>query len=154
MAVKLWSPAGDCHIGLTSGHTFLIPADKAGIEVPQKFRREAIARGCLPVGMEPDEIEAGQGFDRQAVIKSAMNKMMDSSEDGMFTSDGRPVLAKLAALCGFAVDRSEANRVWDQMQKDDPDSDAAPDVVSIGGAARSAAQQANADATRAKVAGK
>ena len=53
MAVNLWSPSGDCHIGLTSGHTFIVPSDSAGAEVPPRFRRAAIALGCIPVGTEP-----------------------------------------------------------------------------------------------------
>jgi hypothetical protein len=133
MPVKMWSPGGDCHIGLTSGHTMLVPANQAGIEVPQRFRREAISRGCLPVGMEPDEPEAGSGFDRRATIKAAINRMLNSDEDGMFTGDGKPVLSKLNALVGFTVDRSEVNSVWDEMQKEDPENDDSPGVIATDG---------------------
>ena len=56
MRLKLWAPhhRNGCHLGLTNGTTFLVPNDRAGIEVPAEFRRAAIARGCLPVGMEPE----------------------------------------------------------------------------------------------------
>jgi hypothetical protein len=130
MAVKLWSPDGDCHIGLTSGHTMIVPADKAGIDVPARFRKEAIARGCIPVGMAPDEPEETSGFDRRRTIKEAIKKMLDSDEDGLFTGDGKPVISKLSARTGFTVDRSEANAAWDEMQKEEGDG---PEVIATEG---------------------
>lgn len=54
---------GSTHIGLTNGHTFVVPHDHAGIEVPAKFRREALARGCIPVGAEPEKTQPDT-FDR------------------------------------------------------------------------------------------
>lgn len=45
----MWSPLGDCHLALTSGHTFVVPNDPAGIAVPRRFRHAARSRGCLPV---------------------------------------------------------------------------------------------------------
>ena len=57
MTTRLWSPTGDCHIGLTTGHTFIVPGDERGIEVPQRFRRAAIARGCILVGSVAEEGE-------------------------------------------------------------------------------------------------
>ena len=75
MAVNLWSPRGDCHIGLTSGHTVIVPGDKAGAEVPQMFRREAIARGCIPVGTEP-EITERDTCDRVTTIRRAAKRAL------------------------------------------------------------------------------
>jgi hypothetical protein len=72
MPVKFWSPKGNMpdgstHLALTSGHSFLVPHDKEGIDVPARFRREAIACGCIPVGMEPEDTKP-DSFDRAAVI--------------------------------------------------------------------------------------
>ena len=75
MAVNLWSPSGDCHIALTSGHTFIVPGDKAGAEVPNMFRSAAIARGCIPVGMEPDENEP-DAFGRTTTIFGASKRAL------------------------------------------------------------------------------
>lgn len=123
MSIKLWSPNGNMddkstHIALSSGHTFIVPHDRAGIEVPTRFRREAIARGCIPVGDEPESEEAA-GFDRDAVIREKLKFMLEADDTSMFTSDGKPVLDKLSQLCGFALSRSEVNRVWDAMMQDD-----------------------------------
>lgn len=124
--VKLWSPKGnlengDTHIGLASGHTMVIPHAKTGVEVPSRFRKEAIARGCIPVGMA-DEEEEGEGFDRNKVIKTAIKKMLESDEPSMFTRDGKPNLGKLVELCGFSIDRNEANRVFDELNREaDPE---------------------------------
>jgi hypothetical protein len=133
MAVKMWSGnrADDVQIGLTSGHTFIVPRNKEGVEVPQRFRREALSRGCLPVGMEPEEEEA-QGFDRQAVIKSAINAMLESEEEGLFTGDGKPNLTKLSAKVGFTVERAERDRIWStEFEKSEDDNDSKPSMLDV-----------------------
>jgi hypothetical protein len=79
MTGKLWSPSGDCHIGLTSGHTFIVPGHKAGVEVPQMFRRLAIARGCIAVGMEHAATEADP-FDKAAAIRKAEKRRMANTK--------------------------------------------------------------------------
>ena len=78
---KLWAPGhpNGCHIGLTSGHTFIVPGDKAGVEVPQRFRRVAIARGCIAVGMEPAATEADP-FDKAAAIREAEQRRMANTK--------------------------------------------------------------------------
>ncbi|HUW60433.1 MAG TPA: hypothetical protein VMZ06_05460 [Candidatus Bathyarchaeia archaeon] len=125
MAVKLWSPKGDMDDGstflsLTSGHTCIIPHDKEGVEVPLRFRKEAIARGCIPVGMEEEADEAG-GFDRSKVIRDNIKIMLEDDDSANFTTDGKPAIDKLAKLCGFQLARSEVNREWDAMMKEDGD---------------------------------
>ena len=132
--VAMWSPKGNqpdgsTHIGLTTGHTFIIPHDKAGIVVPSKFRKDAIARGCLPVGMEPEEEEAA-GFDRKALIRAKIEEMKDSDEANAFTVDGKPNLTMLAKLCGFQLERSEVSQVWNSMTSDDD----GEETVSVGAA--------------------
>jgi hypothetical protein len=136
VGVRLWSPKGNLedggtHIGLTSGHTMIIPNDRKGIEVPPRFRKEAIARGCLPVGMEPDEEEVDGGFSRARIIREALTKMMDSSEEGMFTTSGKPVLAKVSKLAGFTVERSELNQIWTQVEKGEGGEDDKPSTTAV-----------------------
>lgn len=133
-SVNLWSPRGNMedgstHIALPSGHTLIIAHDKAGTAVPPRFRREAIARGCIPVGME-EEADDSQGFDREAVIREKIKIMLESDDTSMFTTDGKPVLDKLSGLCGFTLARSEVNRVWNDMMKDEDD---VPETVSVKG---------------------
>jgi hypothetical protein len=119
--VKMYSPNGDCHIALTTGHTFIVPGDKAGVEIPKQFRKDALARGCLPVGME-DESTAPDAFDRARHIRTKMKEMLNSDEPDAFTRDGKPALPKLSALCGFSVERTERDRLWAEIEND-PDGD-------------------------------
>ena len=122
MAVQLWSPNGQCHIGLTSGHTFIIPGDPAGVDVPQTFRKEAIARGCLPVGMAPEEVAVPE-FDRAQVIRTAMRAMIKSEDETLFTADGKPDLRRLNAKVGFTIERTERDRLWQEIEADPDESE-------------------------------
>jgi hypothetical protein len=130
MAVKLWHPKKDCHIGLTSGYTMTIPNHQDGVEVHARFRREAIARGCLPVGMNED-VEEPTGFDRAKVIRKNIQDMLEAEDPDLFTKDGKPVLKLLADRCGFTIDRNEVNRVWDGMNKEAGEDDDAPTVIKV-----------------------
>jgi hypothetical protein len=56
-----------------------VPGDKAGVEVPQMFRRMAIARGCIAVGMEPEATETDP-FDRAAAIRKAEKRRMANTK--------------------------------------------------------------------------
>lgn len=126
--VMLWAPdhPNGCHIALLNGHTFLVPHDLKGIEVPKQFRKEAIARGCLPVGMAPEERDA-ETFNRDVLIRAKMRAMMDSDDPNYFTQDGKPYISVLNRLCGFTVERSELNRLWAEVENsilvDKPDTD-------------------------------
>lgn len=115
-AVKMYSPRGDCHIGLTTGHTMVVVQHPDGVEVPKAFRREALARGCLPVGMTDDDLGSGQTFDRAAVIRSKMEAMLNSDDPAYFSGDGKPTMAVLSRLCGFTVERGERDRVWAEVE--------------------------------------
>lgn len=103
-------------IGLTSGHTMVV--EPTGTEVPQQFRRAAIAAGCTPMGVgiseQPEASEAAET--RQDVIKNAINKMLDGGEDGDFTNDGKPDLKKLSETAGFKVTRDERDAAWALVQ--------------------------------------
>lgn len=104
-------------IGLTSGHTMVIAPE--GTDVPQRFRRAAIAAGCTPMGVG---LEVAEKVDleetRQDLIKKAINKLLDGGEDGDFTADGRPDLKKLSEAAGFKVTREERDAAWELIQAD------------------------------------
>jgi len=140
--VWLWSPKGnqengDTQIALTNGHTLVISGDRAGTKVPLMFRKEAISRGCIPVGMEEEEDQTG-GFDRIAAIRGKIQEMLVAEDRNMFTTDGKPSLTVLARLCGFQLDRNEVNRVWDEMMKESAKDDDGPggEVISAIGAGK------------------
>jgi hypothetical protein len=81
------------------------------------FHREAIARGCrlqgtgdeesLPIGETPKQ--------RSALIAEAIQTMLDGSDEGDFTSDGKPNLIALNKRVGFNVTREERDAVWHEV---------------------------------------
>lgn len=105
----------DVQIGLTSGHTAIVTPQ--GVELEQRFHREAIARGCLPGDMPEPTQEAPSQFNRKQVITDAINAMLAGSEPDDFTKHGKPDLRKLNAKVGFNVERSEADALWDEISK-------------------------------------
>lgn len=122
MSMKLWATKGnqangDCHLALLNGHTFIVPADPAGILVPDRFVKEALSRGCLPVGSVPDESETPSP-DRAAIISGKMRDMMNSDDERYFTKEGKPNLNVVSKLCGFGVDRVECDKLWAAIVED------------------------------------
>lgn len=116
--MKFRSTTGeDVHISLTTGHTAVIGVEPAELE--KKFHKEAIARGCLPEGVDEDEPEKPEGFNRVEAITKAMNAMLDGGDEGDFTAAGKPNLAKLSDRVGFNVPRVEADQIWEVVSKAD-----------------------------------
>lgn len=118
------------HIGLTSGHTLVIPQE--GVEVPDMFRREAIARGAEPIADSGAVIASadatpqsgngeGTAEKRQGLIKDALRTMLNGANEEDFTTDGKPNLQRLKAVAGFNVSRAEADAVWAQVQAEEAD---------------------------------
>lgn len=109
--MKFRSTTGeDVHIALTTGHTALITVE--GVELDKVFHKEAIARGCLPEGVDKDDKPIEKGFDREKVIMDTMNAMLDGGDEKDFKSDGTPNLKSLTAKAGFTVSREEADAAW------------------------------------------
>lgn len=110
-------------LSLTTGHTVVVPRE--GIELSAMWNKTAIANGCIPGTLTDEEAvmlaandpaaSALPGFDRVGEINKALNKMLDSSEEGMFRNDGKPDLRKLNAILGFNADRSEVDKAWDAL---------------------------------------
>lgn len=113
--MKFKSPtAATVAVHLTSGHCAQVT--EAGVELDPIFHREAIARGCIPVGIEGKKVDAKTDPTRPEVIRAAIEKMLDSVEEGDFTADNKPDLKKLAQLAGFKVSREERDAAWELMQ--------------------------------------
>lgn len=117
--MKFRSPTDQpLQIGLTSGHTVVITPE--GNDVAAMFRREAIARGAVPVGIPGAEetLAALNGTadapaaDRPQAIQAALQAMLDGGEEGDFTGEGKPNLVKLKSRLGFAVTREEVDAAW------------------------------------------
>ena len=115
--MKFRSTTGeDTYLALTSGQTAVVTV--AGIELEQRFHKEAIAQGCLPEGIDDTPEDATPQFDRKQVIADALNGMLAGSNEADFTAQGKPSLAKLNERLGFTVSRSEADAIWDSLTKD------------------------------------
>jgi hypothetical protein len=101
-------------VALLSGHIAIVPPD--GADLPRHFHEAAVAAGCLTERDAPAQ-EAG-GPDRRALIKQAIQTMIDTGDTTLFTRAGYPVLAKLSKFAGFSVERTEAERIFqDEFQR-------------------------------------
>jgi hypothetical protein len=98
-------------IGLTSGHTMVVEPD--GTDVPPKFRKKAIAEGCIPVGMGTEEVELLPDETKRAeLIRAGIDKMLNGTDEGAFGKDGKPNLKKLCEAIGFEISKSERDEAW------------------------------------------
>lgn len=104
------------HIGLLSGHTCLIGPEL--VEVPQMFHRQAVAKGALPEGVEPDPV-AGKSDTKHDLILKGIRAMVKDENDGDFNQDGKPDTRKLSARVGFTVSSDERNTAWEEIANDD-----------------------------------
>lgn len=123
--MKFRSPGDEpMHISLTSGHTLVIPAE--GVEVPDMFRREAIARGAEPLASDGSVVAAASKNDdgatgkstadnRKDLIKEALRTMLNGSNEEDFTAAGTPNLKRLQAVAGFQVSRADADAAWAEV---------------------------------------
>ena len=105
----------DTHVALTTGHTVVITAE--GNEIESRFHKEAIAAGCVPIGLSEDDASesTSKGFNRKERIRECLNAMMDGNDPEDFTAVGRPNINRLKALVGFNFDRAEADAIWDEL---------------------------------------
>lgn len=115
--MKFRSPtAAPLHVALTTGHTCVVPPE--GIELDQIFHREAISRGAIPGSITGEEKQAiATGFDRKALIASAMNAMLDGGDEKDFNTDGKPNLREVNSRIGFQASREEVDAVWAEVSK-------------------------------------
>lgn len=115
--MKFRSPTDQpVHIALVTGHTAIVSPE--GNELQAIFHKEAIARGCLPEGVQPDAPPAPPEFDRKRVISDAMRAMLAGKDEADFRSDGKPDLRKLNARVGFTVARDEADALFEEVTAD------------------------------------
>ena len=114
--MKFKSTTGEeVFISLTSGHTAMVGVELT--ELDKAFHKEAIARGCLPEGVEPDVVGPDTNFNRKQVIVDALNAMLDGGAEKDFNTNGKPDLRALNARVGFTVARDEADKIWDEVSK-------------------------------------
>lgn len=133
---KLFSPFQRViPIALTSGHTFVVTQEP--VEVPDMYVAEAVARGAVeaqaaeqsaPVVQAAAALKEGLTTQatagpvaeelallRAAKIAQALNGMLDGTNEADFTEGGKPQLARVKALVGFAVTRAEVDAAWAEV---------------------------------------
>ena len=119
----------------TSGHIILVGQEF--VEVPQHMEADAYSNGCVseeiynsikadmangalatgeggdsnPAGGIKLPSDTGQG-DRPAVVRQAIQGMLDGGEEGAFTAAGLPNLKVLSGKCGFQVAKDEMEAAW------------------------------------------
>lgn len=119
--MKFFPPTDEpVSVNLTSGHTANILPE--GTELDPMFHREAIARGCTPEGIEkPKAPDTKPEFDRNAVVRKALNDMLDGQDPHDFKKDGTPDLRAVTKRVGFQVSREDVEANWAELTADDKD---------------------------------
>ncbi|MGH8443783.1 MAG: hypothetical protein ACREVL_00895 [Solimonas sp.] len=114
--MKFKAPDGEpVMIGLTSGHTLVITPE--GTETESRFRKEAIAKRCVPCGVGDVEGAEPKGEPTKAdLILSAVEKLIDEGTEADFDQSGKPKLAKVSAIAGFTVKKGELDTAWTKLQ--------------------------------------
>ena len=123
----------------TSGHIVLVGQEF--VEVPQHMEAEAYSNGCvseeiynsIKADMAKGALATGEGGDakpaggiklpsgdvtqedRSAVIRQAIQGMLDGGEEGAFTAAGLPNLKVLSGKCGFQVAKDEMEAAWGEI---------------------------------------
>jgi hypothetical protein len=117
--MKFRSTTGvDIHIALTTGHTAVVGVEPSFLD--PIFRKEAIARGALPEGVDDVLLQSSApAFDRAKTIADTINAMLDGGAEGDFNGDGRPSLKKLNERLGFTASREEVDKIWEAISKAD-----------------------------------
>lgn len=105
-------------VALLSGHCIVVPPE--GRDVPQMFVSEALRCGCVPMGIEEDDVKpAGnvpEGKEKGQIIVDGIKAMLEA--DCNLTGAGLPNLKDLAKQVGFTVSREEMVAAWDVIQKE------------------------------------
>lgn len=102
-------------LGLVSGHMATVTPE--GTELEPRFRRKAIAEGCIPMGIGDVDVPVRTEpvFDRTSAIREALIKMIEDGREEDFNSHGRPNPIRVRELIGINVESAEVHAVFDKM---------------------------------------
>ncbi|MGE4338841.1 MAG: hypothetical protein AB7E55_23110 [Pigmentiphaga sp.] len=115
--MKFFPPADQpVQIALTTGHIAIV--EPTGTELHPNFHREAIAKGCMPEGVERETPETGKAFDKMSSIVEAMQMMAEEPNEADFTADGKPKTDAVSKIVGFTVSREERDNAWEAVADD------------------------------------
>ena len=102
-------------VALTTGHTCVVTPE--GNTIEPRFRKEAIARGCSPMGVGAAEPEVQVEKTKAELIQDGIEKMLEGNDDDAFTGDGKPDAKKLSQIVGFTVTAKERDDAWAVVEK-------------------------------------
>ncbi|MEE3507741.1 hypothetical protein QN399_16005 [Pseudomonas sp. 10C3] len=117
-ATRLLPPKGkeSFPVFLASGQSIRIfcddPDGKEGSIVPPKYRRLALAAGCIEVGTEYEEDELAQADGPVAMILRAIETIVNRDVLEELEGDGRPKLGVIKSEVGFNATRAQVIEAW------------------------------------------
>lgn len=120
--VPFYSTTGEpVHLALTTGHTAIVDtmegSEGAGSPLHPRFHREAVTKGCLPLGAQEFKLPAEETVPtREGIIGTRLKEMLDGSDEDDFTGAGLPNLNNLTRRCGFKVSKDEMEKVWAKVK--------------------------------------
>lgn len=122
------------HIALTSGHACRIhaisPVDgERGTCIPERFRREAVARGCGIVGIsEQDDDVDDDAPTPQSLIVDAIRSVIEKDDKEQLQGNGRPKLDVLVQIVGFNVTKAQYTKAWAAFEAELDEDDGSEEV--------------------------
>lgn len=122
------------HIALTSGHACRIhaisPADgERGTCIPERFRREAVARGCGIVGISEQEDDVDDNAPTpQSLIVDAIRTVIEKDDKEQLQRNGRPKLDVLVQIVGFNVTKAQYTKAWNAFEAELDEGDGSEEV--------------------------
>lgn len=110
-------PPGDkaVHVALLSGHSAVI--EPSGTDLEQRFHKDAVAKGCMPIQRTPDEAPKPT-FNRKAKITETLKQMLEGSDPEDFLPNGQPRKERLDALLGFGTQRTEVEDAFNEITEE------------------------------------
>lgn len=101
-------------IALTTGDTIVVSPE--GTELPVQFRKEAIARGCVPVGINTEGEPPKREPSRDELVAAGIEKLLESDEEDAFGKDGKPAVAALSKVVGFSITAADRDAAWEKFE--------------------------------------
>lgn len=87
-----------------------------GTPVPVRFRKEAIIKGCAPVGVDVEEDDE-EGDNKAALILKAVEAVIERNDAEEVSANGRPKIEAVRKQAGFGVTKVELDAAFDAFEK-------------------------------------
>lgn len=71
------------------------------------------------VPVKPKNETAPSGVGRSEAILAALKVLREENDSNKFAGTGRPKVAEVSKMAGFAADASEVSKLWDDINSED-----------------------------------